>query len=263
MPTVEDVHQDNGAEWYEQAENGLDCCLLTLATYGKCIYWVNGERHIMERGDVLLIPAHTPYYGKSVPTLVHTKTVVGFTVSAEDAGALPLLRCGHPYKRRLGRYESVHDRIRVLREQWIDRPSYYELMAQSILMELLIDISREYDRGQIRTEKYRHVDHMKRYIERNYREKITKEELGEVIGRTPNYAASLFKEVTGRTISECVHRQRMKRAVYMLEESTLNAAEIAEFLGYKDVSYFYRIFKKITGGSPSALLKDRRTGANA
>lgn len=131
-------------------------------------------------------------------------------------------------------------------------------MAQSILTELLIDISREFDRGLIQSEKQRHVEHMKRHVERHYREKITKEVLGEVINRTPNYAASLFKEVTGRTISECVHRQRMKRAVYMLEESRLNAAEIAEFLGYKDVSYFYRMFKKITGDSPSALLKDRR-----
>lgn len=258
MPKVEDVHQDNGAEWYEQAETGRDCYLLTLATYGKCIYWVDGERHIMERGDVLLIPANTPYYGKSVPTLTHTKTVVGFSVSEEDAGALPLLRHERPYKRRLGRYESVHDRIRVLREQWQDRPSYYELMAQSILTELLIDISREFDRGLIQSEKQRHVEHMKRHVERHYREKITKEVLAEVIDRTPNYAASLFKEVTGRTISECVHRQRMKRAVYMLEESTLNAAEVADFLGYKDVSYFYRVFKKIVGDSPSALLKDRR-----
>lgn len=259
MPKVEDVHQDNGTEWYEQAEVGKDCYLLALETYGKCIYWVDGERNILERGDVLIIPAHTPYYGKSVPTLTHTKTVVGFTVSTADAEALPLLRHGRPYKRRLGRYESVHERIRVLREQWNDQPSYYELMAQSILTELLIDISREFDRGLIQTEKQRHVEHMKRYIERNYREKITKEVLAEVIDRTPNYAASLFKEVTGRTISECVHRQRMKRAVYMLQESRLNAAEIAEFLGYKDASYFYRMFKKITGGSPSALLKERRT----
>ncbi|CAM3590560.1 MULTISPECIES: helix-turn-helix domain-containing protein [Saccharibacillus] len=258
MPRVEHVYQDNGAEWYEHTENGRDCHMLTLATYGKCIYWVDGERHLMERGDVLLIPAHTPYYGKSVPTLSHTKTVVGFTVSAEDAGTLPLLRRERSYKRRLGRYESVHDRIRVLREQWNERPSYYELMAQSILTELLIDISREYDRGQIHGEKQRHVEQMKRYIERHYREKITKEVLGETIDRTPNYAASLFKEISGRTISECVHRQRMKRAVYMLEESRLNAAEIAEFLGYKDASYFYRMFKKITGRSPSELLKDRR-----
>ncbi|GGO00897.1 helix-turn-helix domain-containing protein [Saccharibacillus kuerlensis] len=258
MPRVKDVHQDNGSEWYEQAETGQDCYLLALETYGKCIYWIDGERNIMERGDVLLIPAHTPYYGKSVPTLTHTKTVVGFTISSDDASALPLLRHGQPYKQRLGRYESVHERIRLLREQWYEKPSYYELMAQSLLTELLIDISREFDRGLIQTEKQRHVEHMKRYIERNYRQKINKEVLGEVINRTPNYAASLFKEVTGRTISEYVHRQRMKRAVYMLNESRLNAAEIAEFLGYKDASYFYRMFKKITGGSPSELLKERR-----
>ncbi|MCQ4087625.1 AraC family transcriptional regulator [Saccharibacillus sp. JS10] len=258
MPKVEAVHQDNGTQWYERSESGAEEYVLALATYGKCIYWIDEQRYLMERGDVLLIPAKTPYYGKSIPTLTHTKTVVRFTVTLEDRQALPLLAHRQPYKRRLGRYESIHERIRVLREQWNDEASYYELLAQCILTELLIDISREFDRGLIQTEKQRHVEQMKRYIERNYRGKITKDVLSEVINRTPNYAASLFKEVTGRTISDYVHRQRMKRALYMLEESQLNAAEIAEFLGYKDPSYFYRTFKKITGGSPSELLKDRR-----
>lgn len=101
------------------------------------------------------------------------------------------------------------------------------------------------------------MERMKRYIERHYRERVTKEELGDEINKTPNYAAALFKSMTNQTISQYVHDQRMKRAVYLLTESQLSIQEIAEFLGYRDLSYFYRIFKRITGSPPSDLLHER------
>jgi AraC family transcriptional regulator of arabinose operon len=49
----------------------------------------------------------------------------------------------------------------------------------------------------------------------------------------------------------------MKTAVYMLTESQLMISEIADYLGYNDVSYFYRIFKRSTGSSPSDFLHER------
>ena len=100
------------------------------------------------------------------------------------------------------------------------------------------------------------MDRMKSYIERHYREKITKEELGDVIGKTP-ITRGTFKSVTGQTISQYVHAQRIKRAVYLLTESRLTVQEIAVFLGYQDLSYFYRIYKRVTGTAPSDLLHER------
>ncbi|MNG21412.1 HTH-type transcriptional activator RhaR [compost metagenome] len=84
---------------------------------------------------------------------------------------------------------------------------------------------------------------------------MTKEELGACINRTPNYAASLFRRATGQTISEAVHAARMKTAVYMLTDSLLTVAEISDYLGYRDVSYFQRVFKRTTGRTPSSYAK--------
>ncbi|WP_141505466.1 helix-turn-helix domain-containing protein [Paenibacillus luteus] len=256
MIAISEAHQDNGADWYEEGAGRQLAFHLSLVTYGRCVYWVNEEKLILEKGDLLLIPGHVPYYGKSIPTVVHTKYVVNFHKLAEEC-ALPLLRLEEPFKQKLGCFEVVQERLRGILTQYKERPAYYELMAEALLTETLIFLNQEKDRGVISSEKHRRVESMKQYIATHYRERVTKEELGDVISTTPNYAATLFKAVTNQTISEYVHNQRMKTAVYMLTESQLMISEIADYLGYNDVSYFYRIFKRSTGRSPSDFLHER------
>lgn len=256
MIAISDAHQDNGAAWYEEGGGREHSFHLSLVTYGKCVYWVNEEKVILEKGDALLIPDHIPFYGKSIPTVVHTKYVINFRRNTADC-ALTLLQLQEPFKQRLGCFEVVQERLRGILTQYKERSSYYELMAEALLIEALVYLNQEKDRGIITSEKHRRVDSMKQYISTHYREKVTKEELGDVINTTPNYAATLFKSVTNQTISEYVHNHRMKTAIYMLTESQLMISEIADYLGYNDVSYFYRIFKRSTGSSPSDFLHER------
>jgi YesN/AraC family two-component response regulator len=102
---------------------------------------------------------------------------------------------------------------------------------------------------------------MREYMMNHHREKVTKEVLGDYIERSPNYAATLFRQVTGRTISEQVHSLRIKTAIHMLEHSKLTVGEIALFLGYSDGAYFHKVFKRLTGDNPSKYMagRDART----
>lgn len=255
MITPLEVRHINSVGWYEKGVPSRGTWRLSLVTYGKCVYWVNGEKQIMEKGELLLIPESVSYYGKSIPTVTHTQIVVH--LQCPDSGELPMLEQPETLRHKPGCYELILERMKTILQQWQERPSYYVMMSQALLTEVLIYVNREVDRGVIPPERHVHAERMKRYIERHYREKVTKEELGDAIGRTPNYAAALFKSMTNQTISQYVHDQRMKRAMYMLTESRLSVQEISEFLGYRDLSYFYRIFKRLTGTSPSDLLQER------
>ncbi|MDP4099308.1 AraC family transcriptional regulator [Paenibacillus sp. P96] len=256
MIIVADVQHHQGMDWYAESAAYPNSHALCLVTYGKCVYWVEGQKVIVNKGDMLLIPPRLAYYGKSIPTLFHSKYVILFHNSCTGEG-LPLLDRSKILKLKLGCYELVRERLRSILHQWEDKPSYYKHMVEALLTEVLIYINQEWDRGIIADDKHRHVERMKQYIQTHYREKVTKEELGEVIQRTPNYAASLFRSVTNQTISEYVHNRRMKTAMYMLTESRLTVQEVSEYLGYRDATYFHRIFKKMTGGSPSDFLHER------
>lgn len=257
MITIQSVHQDSGMDGYEENWNtDRDGFTLGLVTYGKCVYWINDKRIITEKGDAILIPSSSPFYWKSVPTVFHSKYVINFTLTM-DSPLLPILGSHKTVHSKLGCYDLLHERIKILSSQWTDKHSYFEIYSSALLIEMLILWNREIDRGTITPEKYKLVELMKKYIQDHYRSKITKVDLADVVNRSPNHVATLFKSITGQTISEYVHSLRIKTGVYMLTESQLTVGEISEFLGYSDVSFFNKKFKGSTGRNPSDYLMDR------
>jgi len=155
-------------------------------------------------------------------------------------------------KFRIGCYDLIHERIMRLNNHWKEQLPYYDVMVNLLLMEVLVLLNRELDQGRVTTEKHRNVELIKGHIQRNHRRKFTKVDAGEAIRKSPNYAATLFSNVTGQTISEYVHSLRIRTAIYMLTESQLTIGEISEYIGYEDVTYFNRIFQIIKGKTPSA-----------
>jgi AraC family transcriptional regulator of arabinose operon len=258
MLQVEDVRQDKGTGWYREANPAEPLRSLVLVTYGSCVYWIEGDKVVMEKGDVLLIADRASYYGKSIPTVLHEKYVVSFRLT-EGGPELPLL-AEEPYVSwKTGLYDLLADRLKTACDGWAERLPYREPMAAALLLEALVHANRELDRRRPSGEKQRLAEAMRGYIQLHHREPVTKERLGAAIGKSPNYAATLYRSVTGQTIGESVHAARMKTAQYMLRHSLLTVAEIAEYVGYGDPSYFYRMFKRHTGRAPSELLAERDT----
>jgi AraC-like DNA-binding protein len=61
----------------------------------------------------------------------------------------------------------------------------------------------------------------------------------------------MFKEQTGYPPLQYINKLRIERAKQLLADSGLSVCECAETLGFSDVNYFSRLFRKITGISPS------------
>jgi AraC-like DNA-binding protein len=255
MIHFQSVRLDTGTSWFEQYEHGLPYLTLILISYGKCVYWIEEEKFVLEKGDLLLIPKGEAYYGKCIPTVTHEKYVASF--HTEDYSLLPLLSASHHCKWKTGKYELLLQRFRTMHEEWNERLSYREAMCGALTQEILTYWNREMDEGRPTAVKERHANLMRAYILNHYREKVTKEELGVVIGKSPNYAASVFSEVTGQTIGAFVHAQRIKTAIYLLSHSQRTVGDISDYLGYCDPSYFHRVFKRETGKPPALYIKDR------
>lgn len=88
-----------------------------------------------------------------------------------------------------------------------------------------------------------------RLIERNYTT-ITLEEAAAEVGVSPTYLSRLLKKRTGSSFSRLVVRQRMSEAARMLDNPDVPVTEVAERVGYQNVTFFYRKFKAEFGVTP-------------
>ena len=72
---------------------------------------------------------------------------------------------------------------------------------------------------------------------------------------TETHFRRLFKEIYGMSPIKYINEIRTERARGLIANSNLSLSQIAEKVGYGDVYYFSRVFKKIAGVSPSAYKK--------
>ncbi|MBO0993206.1 response regulator [Bacillus sp. SD088] len=85
-------------------------------------------------------------------------------------------------------------------------------------------------------------------------EEITLNSVAEKLFINPSYLSRLFKQETGSTFSKYLLERKMKRAKELLNRGE-RVYDTASFLGYNDVSYFTKVFRKYWGTTPGEIKK--------
>lgn len=98
------------------------------------------------------------------------------------------------------------------------------------------------------------------YIRQHYKEEIDLQELAEEFNFNYSYLSAYFNSHMGEGFSEYLNRVRVEKACDYLSEREYSIAQVSAMVGYSDHSYFCRVFKKITGRTPSAYRRERRKG---
>jgi AraC-like DNA-binding protein len=93
------------------------------------------------------------------------------------------------------------------------------------------------------------------YLNINYDRKITIEELSKQFHTNRNSLNRNFRSKTGRTVIGYLIKARIDAACRLLRDTSLPVSEIAERVGFSELSYWGRAFRKQTGVTPSAYRK--------
>ncbi|MDF3818377.1 helix-turn-helix domain-containing protein [Leptospira sp. 96542] len=78
-----------------------------------------------------------------------------------------------------------------------------------------------------------------------------------LLGITPGHLSDTVKGISGRSASDFIKENVIRRAIELLEYSDFRISDIAIQLNFHDSAYFTRFFKKETGLTPSDFRKDR------
>ena len=99
------------------------------------------------------------------------------------------------------------------------------------------------------------IDRAIEFVKSHYTEEITVEALAEMAFVSPVHLFRLFKTKTGMPPIEYKNSLRIKKAESLLCDPYCSIGEIADILGFDNVCYFTRSFKKYTGMSPTEFRK--------
>ena len=93
------------------------------------------------------------------------------------------------------------------------------------------------------------------YIDHNFQTNIKLETIAPLFGYNSAYLGKIFNKTVGESFNSYVDHVRINYSKELLLQNKLKVYEIAEQVGYKNVDYFHKKFKKYVGESPAEYRK--------
>lgn len=130
-----------------------------------------------------------------------------------------------------------------------------EQMLENLLEYFLICIVRKFENAFSSKEKVLdfstfNIKEILTYIDQNFNEKITIDELAFLFRTNRSTLCKEFKKLTGQTIINYISDKKLCLAKQLILSTNLSFTQIAEQLNFDSIHYFTRFFKKMTGLSP-------------
>lgn len=160
----------------------------------------------------------------------------------------------------IGDFESMRRAMEYGASNYILKLS----MSVKDLRETLVKVSRELPDKRFPAERtvclaaatrekitHPEVNKIIDYIEQNYDQDITLKSLARYVMMGENYVSALFKKKTGETLIHYLHRARIEKAIEFLTTTDLPVNQICQNVGFMNDNYFIKIFKRMTGMTPS------------
>jgi two-component system response regulator YesN len=152
---------------------------------------------------------------------------------------------------------------RVLREDGLDMMDIYpdfnnlferiSMMTLNEMKECIIDLYQKVfaARSKINCTEGLHdiTRQARKYINSHYAKNISLCDIAEEFGVTASYLSRVFKEDVGKTIVEYLNCFRIQRAQKMIKDG-IRLKDLYERIGFNSHTYFYTVFKQITGQTP-------------
>ena len=91
------------------------------------------------------------------------------------------------------------------------------------------------------------------FVKENYGGQISLEQAAYAVGISPNRLSRLFCEETGKGFSDFLIEHRIEKAKELLQAPGASIKQVSMSCGYPDPNYFSRLFKKVTGLTPTAF----------
>lgn len=238
-------------------------CKLLLLVSGRGGYVVEGQRYLLQPGDVLLIGSRSAHRPELEEDSIYERIIVYIDPAflqrfvTADCDLLELFSSGHGHVLRLR--EKERKKIFALAgelEKELSGSDYgRDILCSSALLRLLVEIGRSRrQEGALTlspvTPKDPRVVEWMQYLDRHLSEDLDMDALAEQFYISKFHMMRLFKAQTGFTIHTYLLQRRLSAARQLIERGML-ATEACYRCGFRSYSSFTRACAKHFGTTPT------------
>lgn len=250
--------------WHEEAE-------LTLIKKGKCLYQIDLVDYEVNQGDILFIPPlflhsisvsgneemvsetyvfHLNYLGGNSTDICSTRYLAPMM---HQEFSMPFL-----VTKRHPAYVSLKKMICQISTLYDEAVFGYELALKSIFLQavfLLLQDSRKITSPDSGTPSDK-LKHVLDYIEIHYAESISVSDLAKLCYFSDYHFMRFFKKHMNMTCVEYINNLRLEKSVELFEQGNTSILDVSLSVGFRNLSYFHRAFKKKYHMTPLSFIKE-------
>ena len=135
----------------------------------------------------------------------------------------------------------------------------YELEVKSILFAMFFKLTKYItimDKPLSRSPSADSIKLAMEYIQENYSQQITIEELSAICNMSQGHFCRLFKQYTLKTPVQYINNIRLSKAMELLISGEKKVLDVAFDTGFNSLSYFIGVFKEGVGITPTKFRKE-------
>ncbi|TNJ61013.1 AraC family transcriptional regulator [Paenibacillus hemerocallicola] len=226
--------------------------VLSLTTHGSTNYYISDNHYSISKGDILFFPKVLPRKKILGESDQWRHIIVRFNVQFGGDADQAALESLNPVFKNIDQTRSGL-LFQELLQAWVGKQTGYWIRCRSRIMDilhLLIIDSLEHKTSHLKM-----VELLLGLMHANEQNFFSIAELSREIGISPSYLCLIFKKTTGMTVIQYQNRIKIGKASDLLRSGEYNITAVAERLGFKDIYYFSRLFKKMMGTPPSYIMK--------
>ncbi|MEK6646620.1 MAG: AraC family transcriptional regulator [Candidatus Firestonebacteria bacterium] len=227
---------------------------------GKGSYYLEDKKFNMESGDLFIVKPYEEHY--EIGDLSDPLELFIVTIKNQKENKINAIDeiFKFPTKVHIIPERKICDIFQDILDEAVLNKTGYMLKINSCLINLLIEIYRFL---HIRDKVFYSVKRvneiykknitkqMCKYIENNYKKQLSDIKLSNKFHLSSQYISSLFRKQIGSSPIEYLTKIKIEIAKNLLKNFKKKISSIASEIGYNNTYYFYRVFKKNTGVTPS------------
>ncbi len=239
---------------------------------GAKTYEVEGEVYMLRPGDVMIIPpkvnhrtinSEEDYSGRvnaseRIVVLFDELFLRPIEAFTYDYDLVSELLCQPRFISLSNANRTDLDiTLSVIKNEISKAGDEYFVMARALMVQVFVYLHRQLNEDMaMPSASYKNIaQDILEYIDGNFTDFVSLNSLSRGFYMNPSALARAFKKHTGQTVSEYVNIRRVELAKQLLDDDSSSVNDIAMSVGFNNLTYFTRVFKRLTGNSPSQYRK--------